>query len=238
MRPARLFAALLSFSLISLPAGLVGASSASAAESIPTRVEMQASAGKLVHDTPYQIVGDVVATLPDGSDVRVPDGEAKLQRKFRGKTSWRTLATAPADETFRFSTRAVANATYRVVYSGGSVTDETTGTAYAFEPSQASKNLWVARDLNARDVQPTPNRYFVKGNVDPGWGRKIVKFERKTCNKCSWKVYARQRTTRTGAYRFPVDFPRPGRAWFYRVVVPKTTSHIKSTSQIFRAVTY
>ncbi|MGE5719779.1 MAG: hypothetical protein ACM3XQ_07890, partial [Nocardioidaceae bacterium] len=78
MRPARLFAALLSFSLISLPAGLVGASSASAAESIPTRVEMQASAGQLVHDTPYQIVGDVVATLPDGSDVRVPDGEAKL----------------------------------------------------------------------------------------------------------------------------------------------------------------
>lgn len=237
MRATRLLTAIVSMSLLALPGAVVTATTATAAESIPveTSVVMQVSGSKLLYNAPLEVAGNVAFKSPDGGELRVPDGEVTLERKLRGSTAWRKLGTDNADEQFFFSVRAVANAKYRVVYSGADYYDATTGTTYAFAPSKSSERaVWVARDLNATDVEPKPNKFFVKGNVNPGWGNKVIRLERKTCKKCAWKVYSKQRTTRTGGYRFPIAFPSSGE-WFYRVVVPATTTHLKSTSQVFRA---
>jgi hypothetical protein len=225
-------------SLLALPGVVVTATSATAAEQIdvPTRVVMEVSASRLLYNAPFEITGQVLALAPDGSEAPVPDGTVRLERKLKGKTAWRGLGTdTVANETYFFSVPAVANAKYRVAYLGGSYADLTTGNTYVFLPSSAAaRDIWVARDLNATDVEPKPNKFFVKGNVNPGWGDKVITLERKTCKKCAWKVYSKQRTTRTGGYRFPIAFPSSGE-WFYRVVVPATTTHLKSTSQVFRA---
>lgn len=241
MRLSRLFASVVSMSLLALPAAVATAGAATAAEPIPTKVYMQVSASKLLYGAPLSIQGQVVAPGPSGGEVRVPTGQARLERQLKGQTSWAVLETDPYGDTFYFSVRAVANATYRVVYSGGSYDhyDTSTGTTttYDFAPSSASRALWVSRDLGARAVEPRPGAHYLKGNVNPGWGNKVIRLERKKCKGCAWTVYSKQRTTSTGGYRFAVGFPRSG-TWFYRTSVPATTTHLKSTSGVFRAYVY
>ncbi len=236
MRPVRFLALLLSAGLLGLPALVLGAGAASATDySFPTTTILSASRSTAVYKDPLTLTGQIQVDggTPDSTGA-LTDATVTLLRRWRGTTTWRKLGTAVTDSTGRYSFSQVArrNATYRVSYPGET---RIVGTnSYTFAPSTANATLFVARDLNARDIQPRPNHFYIKGNVNPGWGHKTVFLQRKTCRSCHWKGYAKQRTTSTGGYRFPVDFPRKG-AWFYRVKVPATTPYIASFSQQFRA---
>ncbi len=195
----------------------------------------------LTYGQSFQITGQVVATNTEDSGDRgaLQDAEVTLERAWKGQDEWTTLATTTTSDTntpvYEFDQEARRNATYRVVYDGETYTEGLETVTY--QPDTTSKVLRARRELHARQAEPRPGFYVIKGNVDPGWGRKPVQLERKTCSGCAWRTYDEVQTSSTGAYLFPVDFPPRG-TWFYRVKVKATTEFVVSYSSQFRAVTY
>lgn len=230
MRFRRLLAGLLSASFLAVPTAVATAPAAAANEQLQTQVVIDPGQNRFVYNSTVWIEGDVLAQYPDGHVAPVTDGTLQLQRQLKGQTAWRTLVTEDYTSSFTFATTALANATYRVVYSGGTWTDEsaTPETVYDYAPAATSKGVWVARNLNAKPVRARTGRWFIQGNVNPGWDRKYVKLERRTCKTCAWKFYSRKLTSSTGAYRLAVSMPSGSRVWNYRVSVPATTTHLRS----------
>ncbi len=239
MRFRRLLAGLLSASFLAVPTAVATAPAAAANEQLQTQVVIGPAQNRFVYNSTVWIEGEVLTQYPDGRVGQVSDGTLQLQRQLKGQTVWRTLATDDYASSFTFSTKALANATYRVVYSGGTWTDWSTTpeTVYDFAPAARSKAVGVARNLNAKPVRARTGRWFIQGNVNPGWGRKYVKLERRTCKSCAWKFYSRKLTTSTGAYRLPVSMPSGSRVWNYRVSLPATTTHLRSLA-LFTATSY
>lgn len=126
-----------------------------------------------------------------------------------------------------------------MTFAGATASNPDTGDTVTLAPSSATKNIFVTRKLNETTSNPAPNVYYFKGNVDPGWGNKTVYMQRKTCKTCAWKGYKSQRTTKSGAFKFRVDFPKKvGPNWYYRIKVPGGAQYITSYSWVLHVYTY
>ena len=231
MRFTRYLSLLVSLALLGLPAVLLSAGPAAAAEA--TQVGMKVTPkGVKVYGYKFSIAGQVSFVRPeDGKRYAVNSGGVKLQRKYKGKKAWRTVQTDATAGSYDFDpVRANANAAYRVVYSGGSTS------AYTFSPSSsAAKSVKVARKIADRGVKRN-GRLLLKGKVAPSWKHKNVIVQRKLCKakRCDWKTYTVDRTNQRGQFRARVSAPRTG-SWFYRVKVRGTTKYVTSYGTTYRA---
>ena len=67
----------------------------------------------------------------------------------------------------------------------------------------------------------------MKGNVNPGWGHKLVVIQRATCKTCAFKKVAKVRTNKAGKWRYRLSAPAKGN-WYWKGFVKKSGSYGKS----------
>lgn len=150
------------------------------------------------------------------------DAEVVLQRRLVGESEWDDVGTATTGEdgTADFSTPVRGNATYQVTYAGGVLLAPATSDPVA---------LRAMRDLNAYIPRGTAD---LKGNINPGWRRQVVSWQRRKCETCHWKTVARQRSSRSGGWRFEASLPRRGATWWFRAKVAGDPAFVPSTSSM------
>jgi len=146
-----------------------------------------------------------------------------LERRRAGATTWAPLATKDvAGATVAFAVASTGSAAYRIVYSGG--------TSVEYSPS-ASLFPTLKGSRNPRGTAViTRQGAFYRGNVDPGWGRRSVTIQRKTCaaDSCPWRAYKTVTTTRTGAYSAKIAVPRTGRLYWRSTVAPTSPQFVRA----------
>ena len=156
--------------------------------------------------------------VPDATDDSVT-----LFRRMKGSTRDRLIATKEvgADGTFVFATASRGNAYYRIEYSGSP--------SLAYEASSVSGLIKGSRNPRGTAVI-TRQGAFYRGNVDPGWGRRSVTIQRKTCaaDSCPWRAYKTVTTTRTGAYSAKIAVPRTGRLYWRSTVAPTSPQFVRA----------
>jgi hypothetical protein len=156
--------------------------------------------------------------------VPVAGAEVTLERMLAPGTTWHALDTVTTDANgvAAFSTPVRGNGAYRAEYAG----DVALAAATA-----APVPLDAMRDFNA-EVAQTRTGVFLHGNVNPGWGRHRVSWQRRTCDSCDWRTLSTARTSRTGAWRFQGAWSREGRTWWFRAKLAGTAEFVTSTSSM------
>lgn len=233
MRTTRFLGALLA---LFLPVSLLTAAPASAA-TIATQVGIErAYKLALFQDNTgpagTRDTGLFRATLSDGATA-IADQPVTLERRLVGRTDFVALETLSTDANGQtvFETPAVANAFYRFRFDGAVVgADELAASVSSAMPFN------VMRDLNARKVTKS-GRIYLKGNVNPGWNKKTISFQRKACSSCGWTTIAKKKTSAYGGWRFQASYPPVGKVWKFRAVVPKTAAYVKSYSAVLTTKT-
>jgi len=170
---------------------------------------------------------DAVAYRATLSAAAVPLAGAAvvLQRKLVGQSSWQDLATATTalDGTADFTTPVKGNATYQVSYAGNALLAPVTSDPVTLE---------AMRDLNA--YIPAGAGAVLAGNINPGWGRRTVSWQKRSCETCHWRTVAKQRSSKTGAWRFQGAYPRGRGTWWFRASVAGTPTFVTSTSSMLK----
>jgi hypothetical protein len=217
MRLKRLLVGLLGAALLGAVPVALAAAPAEAA-TVTTRVAYAKQARTVYkYGTTITIAGAVQGQASDGSWGWVPDtaGTITLKRRMAGSSRWSTIATDTDDGRFSFTTRSLGVARYRVSYNGG------TYGSYTFRPVSKDRVIKGSRHPHSRAVK-SGGRLYYRGNVDPGWGRKPVTIQKKSCKSCGWHSWKTVRTSRSGAYSARIYAPRSGR-WYFRSVVKATS---------------
>ena len=157
----------------------------------------------------------------------VEGADIALERVLTGETAWQTVATATTGPRGQvaFSTPVAGNADYRVEYLGS----ETLAPA-----ASDIQGLYAMRDFNA-GVTTNGGNSYLQGNINPGWGRREISWERLRCSTCRWRTIEVSRTRANGSWRFQADYPPAGRTWYYRAAIPAGRGFIASTSSIMYA---
>lgn len=224
MRFKRFVVGALGAALLGLTPTALASTPAQAAPSHPTIVQIDATRGLYLYGLTLVIKGRVLAdglgecADPSSTYCRPPDtaGVVDLYRRKAGSTTWAKIASRSSENAdFSFGTTAVYNASYKVVFTGG------TWGEHGFQASEGTRVVRVGRHPHGKVVKTSGGLFFV-GNVDPGWGNSPVTIQRKACGGCGWRTYTRVRTSASGAYRTRVPAPRTGR-WYWRSQVPGTS---------------
>ena len=150
----------------------------------------------------------------------VPAAVVTLERKLDGQDDWVQLAD---DETnsngaYPFFTDIAGNADYRVSYQEGAET-----------VLSGEAPLRAMRDFNAVLIEKD-RVAILKGNLNPGWDDKVVRWQKKACRSCAWRTVDKQRTGDNGSWRFAGGYPPSGQTWRFRAAIDGTTEFVKSFS--------
>jgi hypothetical protein len=212
-RTTRLLVGLLSAALLGLvPVGLASPAQAATETRINAKSPRKATFGDR-----FAVSGSVQYYDGDSwEQVPFDTGSVKLQRRLKGKTAWTTLETDDYGDSFYFyPVRAVANATYRLRYSGDAT----------YLPADATQVVKVARDIPVT----VTSRLVMKGSVKPAWKRKPVVIQRKTGRR--WVTYAKVRTNKRS--RFSKKLYAVSRRTHFRAYVKGSTQFVPSTSDVW-----
>ena len=218
MRLQRLVVGLLGAALLGAVPVALTATPAEAA-TVSTRVNFNKQAASVYkYGTKIVISGAVEGQRSDGTWGYLPDttsGVITLQRRMAGATNWTTVATDSDDGLFRFATGSKGVARYRISYNGAAYDSAT-----SFAPTAKHRVIKGSRHPHSKGVK-SGGRLYYRGNVDPGWGRKPVTIQKKSCKSCGWRGYKTVRTSSTGGYSVRIYAPYSGR-WYFRSVVKAT----------------
>ena len=170
-----------------------------------------------------QTTADLVrhrGTLTTTSGDPVPAAEVTLHRKLAGEVEWVELAddTTNSNGQYTFFTDIAGTARYKVTYQEGADTVES-----------GEAPLKAMRDFNAVLVEKE-RVAILKGNVNPGWDNKVVRWEKKGCKSCAWKVVGKKRTGDNGSWRFAGGYPPSGQRWRFRATIEGTSEFVRSFS--------
>lgn len=226
MRIARTLTMLVTVVLLLAPVtGVVGTASAATA----TQLSISGSPGLGVYrddigpnSTPDRVRHRGQLTTGDG--VPVVGVTVELERKLVGG-EWEALTVdAVTDEEgrYEFLSYIEGNARYKVVYDGDDVHDPAESVVV---------KLMAMRDFNAVLVERR-GVAILKGNVNPGWNNKVVRWQKKTCKRCTWETLERARTGDRGGWRFRGYYPAAGKRWFYRAELDATKRFARSRSGV------
>lgn len=144
---------------------------------------------------------DVVST--DGTEDPYV-GTLTVERRLAGTSTWTTVATSDYPG-YSGTAKAVANAAYRVTYSGGS------SSSASWDPATTTKVLKVQRKLTYHSLR---GRAGIQGNVKPAKREKITIYKKRGK---AWKRFRVQRTTAKG--KFTIVLPAPRRGRYYWTIV-------------------
>lgn len=86
--------------------------------------------------------------------------------------------------------------------------------------SERARAEHKVRGLKASEIRNT-GKFYVKGRVLTA-RKKVVKLQKRKCDKCAYKATAKKRTTASGRFRINFDGPS---GTCYRIVVPATRKY-------------
>ncbi|WP_141013145.1 hypothetical protein [Nocardioides sambongensis] len=173
-------------------------------------------------DTIYFSI-DVVSTTPGVDDPYY--GTVKVERKLAGQSTWTTVATSTYSG-LSGSTKAVKNASYRAVYSGGS-SSSTTWTG-----SSATKAVAVQRKISYKDVGG--NKVVLAGKVAPKYSGKVTILKKQGRSYKPWRTV---RTNRKSAFRVGLPAPRNGK-YYWQIKIAAGGGFATSQSEKFYTYSY
>lgn len=158
------------------------------------------------------------------SGLPVAGQQVVLQRRLAGASDWKDVAAATTDQNGNamFSTPVKGNATYQATYAGDLLLASATS---------GSVTLAAMRDFNAHIVQRS-GKLYLEGNINPGWGRRRVSWQARTCRTCHWRTLTTARTSRSGAWRFRGGWAKDGRRVWFRAKLDRTNDFVTSTSSM------
>lgn len=223
MRLQRLVVGFLGAALLgAVPVTLTATPAEAGGTAVPTRINLAKTAKVYKYGQKTVIRGSVQGYAPSvcgttSGYCTVPDtagGQVTLQSRKAGTSRWRLLGTRTDESSFSFALTSRGSVVYRVRYNGG-----TNGT-YAFQPSSKDRGAKGSRHPHGKGVK-AGGRLYYRGNVDPGWARKPVTIQKKSCKSCNWHSYKTVRTSRTGGYSARIYAPSRGR-WYFRSTVRAT----------------
>lgn len=225
MRFARALAASAGVVLLAPTAGAVPAASAATVTVVTINDRPDPA---VYHDEVGPETADLVRhrgklTTVDGGPLA--DAIVHLEKQLPSSDGWLRLTLAEAGTTdanggYSFLTAVEGNASYRVVFDGTPDHAPTTSPVEALE---------AMRDFNAVLVEKR-SRAVLKGDLNPGWDNKVVRWQHKKCRPCRWTTVDRARAGDSGSWRFFGRYPRAGKEWFYRATINRTEQFAKSFS--------
>ncbi len=174
------------------------------------------------------------ATLTDAGGAPVPGAALRVERKLASEEVFADVADGVTDEVGNVfvSDPLAGDAAYRVVFDGDATRLASTSTA---------SRVRVERDLNGDLVVRGTRRHprpVLRGDVNPGWGGREVRFERKACaTSCAFRTVATTIAGPAGHWRFRAAFPRRGHLWTYRAVLDAEGNFTSSSSVHLRTFT-
>lgn len=152
-------------------------------------------------------------------------GTMKVQRKLAGSSKWTTVATSTGAYLYD-STKAVANATYRASYSGGSSGEN------VWSPSSADKSIKVQRKIDFKNVGN--KKVVLSGKVAPKYKGKVAIFKK---NGKKWKKFKTVRTNKKSKFRTSLPAPRNGK-YFWNVKISGSKKFAPSQTGKFYTYSY
>lgn len=169
-----------------------------------------------------KIRGQVVAKVGQRRGA-VAGVRVTLHRKINGSDRWVRLDAGQTNHrerpSFTFRTRALANASYRVVFAGNP----------RLQRSQSVTGLAVHRAFNAR-LEDGTGRFH--GRVVPRYSHRTIYLEKRACANCTWRRVDTAKTADRGRYSFKVGAPRNGR-YYWRLQTPRSAKYVRSYSGTF-----
>lgn len=232
MRSTRLLTMLVSLAMLGLPALVLTAGPASAIETWATRVVIDRAPAKQVYGHDVKVSGVLQAQRPtDGAWLTVDGQTLHLEQQKAGAAGFTEVDSQVSDATgaVEFVIPAKVSSKLRIRYDGGTYPDPQLTLTASMSEAKKSK---VMRDLGAREPKDG-GRIVFKGNVNPGYGGKVVFLQRKTCKSCTWKAFDKTRTAGNGAWSFVVPAPRTG-SWYFRAKASESTKFVTSYSPVLR----
>lgn len=203
-------------------------SAASAATIVETKASLRTSPGTVKYQGSATVSGTVMGWHPTSKEwQKAPVGTVRLQTKKTTGGAWQTVASrqlsASRQGDYSFTRVGDSNRHYRILYSGGTYND------FRFKAfTSAHRSVWVRRDLNDALIR-SGKRFYIWGNIDPGWANSYVYVQRKTCSSCAWKAYKSARADHRGVFKIGIGVPKRG-SWWFRAVLPKSAGYVASQS--------
>lgn len=222
MRTTRLVAGLVTAGLALASPVLVGASPASAATLSSTVTITPPSSTQLEYGDSLYLSGVV-----KGSDGRTPNSPTAVALQVSTPTvpTWTTIAT---DDSAYFSfsdLKAVSNASYKVVFAGG-----TSGFGSSANTLTASESAPVTITVS-RTIKAKTKGLKVIGKVVPDYGKKKVKILQ-VVGKKKTRKYASVKTNKSGRF----SFRAPNKRGFRFVVVIPGDASFAGTSAAYHVI--
>jgi hypothetical protein len=231
MQLRRLLSAVVATAVVAPAAVLATTTAASAATA--TKIVSGTSGKGWIYASPYRTqpgvpkYGDTLnlsINVKTTSGARVYDGTLTVQRKLAGASSWTTVKRSSSAYMYD-DIKAVGNATYRVLYSGGS---DSTAT---YAPSAAAVKSKVQRKIN--DKISGRHKLTFHGKVVPNYKRSKVTIQWKKKKHGHWKKYKVVKTNKKSKFAARVGAPRRG-YWYFRAVIPGGKKFVASTTGTWR----
>jgi hypothetical protein len=222
MRLRRILAAAVVTSLAAPAALLTSTAPASAATA--TRIVGGTDGKGWIYPSSYRtqpgapVYGDTLSlsiNVETESGSQVYDGTLTVQRKLPGK-DWTTIKTSTSAYLYE-STKAVGNASYRVLYSGSG----------DYSPSSAGVIGKVQRKF---DLQPVSGkRAGLKGKVSPKYHGKVVVLKKQGKK---WKKFKTVRTNKKSRFAVYLPTPRKGK-FFWQLQIPSSKAFTTTKSRVY-----
>jgi hypothetical protein len=240
MRFQRLLTLILGVALLGAPALVAGAAPSHAGvAAIESRVVILETTGaKQLYGRDYQVLAQLQGyntSAEEWQTLNDPAQNLVLQRRLAGQASWTSVATGPvssSNATVVFTTKAVANAAYRVHYAGGTLSG---GSTQISPSTSAAKALKVFRNLGAKSKKAGRSTFSFYGKVSPKYKGKIT-IQRNTGGK--WKNFATTRTNNKSAWSVRVPAKPTDGKWRYRAFIAGNKQFLKSYSAVLTITTY
>ncbi len=233
MRSSKTLGTVVGLLSAALVGGLLTAAPASALEpTVPTAIAVEQQFHKAVYadgvgPKTRDRVGFAGGLSADGTPV--VDATVTLERQLTTEEAYLAIDTETTDKdgVAVFFTRVAGNASYRVTFAG----DDTN------LPSESEPmTLKAMRDFNATKVTKG-RKIWLKGDVNPGWGKRKVVLQRKTCGSCTWKKVRQQRTTASGGFKLRAAYPPLHKKWRFRARLKATDAFVASVSAVLKTRT-
>lgn len=183
---------------------LIAPSASAATVQVPTWIKLQTIAPTPVGGT-QQIQGQVIGTL-GGDQGYVDVGTVTVLRQLSGEPGMTTIGSTPVGSTFSLSVPAVRNATYQVVYSGG--TESSFGNLYKYSPSSTVAQGPVTRAVGLRFPARFRGSARIRIAVSPSYAKRFVTVQKDPSCTSAWRPAGRVKTNKYGVAVKKLRVPR------------------------------
>ncbi|MBS2936718.1 hypothetical protein KDN32_03055 [Nocardioides sp. J2M5] len=216
MRITRLIAGTVSAGLLGVTPLAISAP-AGAAVTVTTATSLTSDQTAYVYGD--KIYFDAAVTTSDPNNAYAP-GSATLYVLTPGSSAWTPVSSDEGVSYLYFTdVKATSNASYKVVYPGG-----TDGSGNVYTASESVPfTIATARKMTIKNPRGT----FIKGKIKPDYKKKKVLIQKKVGKK--WKKFRTLKTNKKSA--FQTTLPASRKRTFFRFVVKGNSMYAASAQE-------